>query len=553
MIVPALVIAALAGPHAPPQVPLASEGPLEITNLSVTPESPKRFEPVEITFELSGTWTNPFRPSELDVTATVVGARNTYAIVHAFLYQPFERSLNGREEVLTPSGPLVWKVRFAPWNTGSYGVFVRAADTLSKTEHPKIGIKVSGSESPDFVNVPKDSSHFRIGENPFFPVGPSLSYAGLRGTFEIEERLAALAKAGVNFCHLRLSPENLGLEWSPRLPGYRGLGQYNLQNAWKLDFVIEAARRHGIYILLALGVTGELSDTSGAEGGGWAANPYSRANGGPCVRPEEFWTSLKARILYKRRLRYLISRIGHHPNVLGFELWHSQEAPDYWVTEMANEIYGLHAFGLPVGTTFSDEKIWSLKRVGFATVRSSLAGTPAGTASLIANDIRTAREETEKPILVILDSSPQDAAGARSALYSAMLGGAAGGAILPEPGPNAKWRAEDVYPAFAEFSGRFKWAKRRFETRTVIAGGLVRGWGMADRFGGAVYLTAVDGPAEAGTATTTGVRDGTYSYEWIYPATGDTAAEGEARTDRGELTLPYPAFESDLAAEIRRK
>ena len=62
--------------------------------------------------------------------------------------------------------------------------------------------------------------------------------------------------------------------------------------------------------MLCLGTYGEFTTGGFFNEGQWKNNPYNAANGGPCARPEDFWTDAMARRFYRMRLRYLAARYG---------------------------------------------------------------------------------------------------------------------------------------------------------------------------------------------------------------------------------------------------
>jgi len=45
----------------------------------------------------------------------------------------------------------------------------------------------------------------------------------------------------------------------------------------------------------------------------WKTNAYNQINGGPCEKPNDFFTNARARTIYQKRLRYLIGRYGYSP------------------------------------------------------------------------------------------------------------------------------------------------------------------------------------------------------------------------------------------------
>ena len=89
---------------------------------------------------------------------------------------------------------------------------------------------------------------------------------------------------------------------------------------------------------LSIGTYGELKDGGFFNEGSWVSNPYNARNGGPCASPDDFWTDERARTLYKQRLRYILARWGHSPQVFAWEFWNEVQptpAVEAWTSEMA--------------------------------------------------------------------------------------------------------------------------------------------------------------------------------------------------------------------------
>jgi len=53
----------------------------------------------------------------------------------------------------------------------------------------------------------------------------------------------------------------------------------------------------------------------------WKTNPYNELNGGPCAKPNDFFTNAKARAIYQKRLRYFVARYGYSPHLLAWQFF----------------------------------------------------------------------------------------------------------------------------------------------------------------------------------------------------------------------------------------
>jgi len=168
-----------------------------------------------------------------------------------------------------------------------------------------------------------------------------MCWGGRRGSFDYDDWLTPLAKAGGNWIRIWMSSWNCALEWSREARGdwrtgqYKGVGFHSLDNAWKLDTILDLAETNGVAVMLCLGTYGEFNTGGYFNEGQWKANPYNATNGGPCLMAADFWTDSAARKLYQQRLRYVTARYGSRTCIQSWEFWNEANAPAAWVGEMA--------------------------------------------------------------------------------------------------------------------------------------------------------------------------------------------------------------------------
>jgi hypothetical protein len=108
--------------------------------------------------------------------------------------------------------------------------------------------------------------------------------------------------------------------------GQHGLGQYSLQNAWRIDQLLQKADQLGLHLQLLLyphgpfqprelAPWGQLPDTQ------WRENPYNVVNGGPVTVAGGFLKSPEARSGARNYLRYVAARFGAYSSLQGWDLW----------------------------------------------------------------------------------------------------------------------------------------------------------------------------------------------------------------------------------------
>jgi hypothetical protein len=307
--------------------------PNRILNYEVSSERVGRYEEFEITFELSRFYPDPYDPARIEILGEFTAPGGARVTVPGFYYQGYERSLDRSMERLVPVGPPKWKVRYAPRQEGEYEyrLIIRDGDTLETAPERFMCV---ASEAPGFARVSSDTRYFEFDDGEFFyPVGHNIpatfnvkaaemlgvAVNKFEGTFAYDRYLDGMASAGENFGRIWLGSWSFGLEWSHSYhPAYEGLGRYNQENAWRLDYVVDKAEDLGVYLQVALTTFGHWSIVE--KEGDWPASPYSKVNGGPLNKPWEFWSDEPSQEMYQRMVRYVMARWGYSRGIASWEM-----------------------------------------------------------------------------------------------------------------------------------------------------------------------------------------------------------------------------------------
>ncbi|WP_165251223.1 DUF5060 domain-containing protein [Paludisphaera soli] len=369
---------ALAKAAAPAAAPAGKDDrPLAIVDPRLDRDRVDVFATVALDADVHARYENPFDPDQVAVDAEVRSPDGRKVSVPGYYHVPFRVETKGRAEILTVDGAPGFRVRYAPTVAGKHEVVLKVRDATGDVRSAPLTFVAEASKSPGFVRVAKEapgyfafddgSSYFAIGENVCWANGRS-PLASFKAWFE------SLGKAGGNWARLWLAFNEKGLEWSPSptpKPGtgsYQGLGRYAMDNAWRLDEVLRIAEANGIRLMYCIGTYGEFKDGGFFNEGSWVSNPYNARNGGPCARPEDFWTDAAARKLYKQRLRYLVARWGHSPFVFAWEFWNEVEpGPGVaaWTSEMAAYLKSIDPNRRLVSTSYGSPPIWNDPNVDF--------------------------------------------------------------------------------------------------------------------------------------------------------------------------------------------
>lgn len=336
------------------------EGEPRITRIQSDPGQVPVFERFELSFLLDRDFRNPFDTEEIDIQATFIAPAGIRKTIPAFYFQDYDRHEvkqfcrehreNELFETLTPKGTAHWKVRFTPTVPGNYQYFLTVNGRRAWPAEGEAAFTAAPSNTPGFVRVAKDRQYFEHSTGQFYyPIGHNLrsptdnrndeAYKGRftqewhRGTFLFDDYFKKMKENDCNWARVWQCSWWMGLEWTRAWPGFHGIGRYNMESAWRLDYLLEQARKNGIYLQVDTTNHGQYSLKIDTE---WERNPYNVKNPedrGPLLRPREFFTTDTARELYTRRARYTAGRWGYSPNVFSWVLMTECEfTDDYFLT-----------------------------------------------------------------------------------------------------------------------------------------------------------------------------------------------------------------------------
>ncbi|MFN4180059.1 MAG: DUF5060 domain-containing protein, partial [Armatimonadota bacterium] len=393
-------------------VVLQKDKPLRLNSVKPSAKSLRRYETLEVKIDLDATYDNPFDPQQISVEAEIVSPSGKQLKVPGFFTQDFERvASQGTREILRKVGEPYFAVRFTPTEVGTYRyrVVVTGHETSDAGKKKRqilsqwFMLRVSPNpQAKGFVRRSK-FWHLQFDDGtPFVPVGLNVCWSG-NDLSAYEKWFSAMSQNGANFARIWLVRWNMGLEWTPGDGSgmYFGLGKYALDNAWRIDELIRIAERNGIYLMLCLGYHGELADRQLYFGEqAWDKNPYNRKNGGPCDKPSDFWTNPEARRFYKQRLRYIVTRYAHSPNVLAFEFWNEVHAPANWIREMSQFLRSIDIYGHLLTTTYGDDAVWQLPEMDFSQTHWYGDGSQRDCVTTIVNIHRYHLQRYKKPFLL---------------------------------------------------------------------------------------------------------------------------------------------------------
>lgn len=442
---------------------------------SLTPlHPPQLWERAEFHIEHAPAVANNFDPDQIRIDAVFTSPSGRTLTVPAFWSQDYKRQLVNGEESITAIGEPGWRLRFTPMEPGAHKItLLIGLEGRAAVEAATQSFTVPDQPSSNrhgWVRVAEDRRYFETSDGRALRlIGENVCWPERRGTFNYEEWFEAMRRSGQNFARLWISPWWASIEQSANT-----LTRYRLDSAAQLDRIFEIAEEKGIYLLLCLDFHGMFQLDNPHWGGSanyWKRNPYQKENGGPCINPNDFFTDPTARVLYQKRLRYLIARYGASTRLLAWQFFneidgayapqHLLQAADVaaWHRDMAQWLRQHDPYGHLITTSLtggSDRpEIWSLKELDFSVYHSYGDPAPAKKLSTLSDDFF---HRYGKPVLIGeygVDwrgwgrATDPHMRAQRQSLWGAALGGSVGAALT--------WWWEEihhdnVYPIYAALS-----------------------------------------------------------------------------------------------------
>jgi len=327
------LIAALSMPslaNADVVAPLASTGPLVMGHITLNSPRVAQYGKLEATFSLGGTWNNPFDPHQVAVDTVFHTPSGKVIRLPGFFYQGYERSLNGKREVLATVGAPVWKVRFAPPEPGEYRWEITVKNQGKVIHRQGPAFEAVSVNAPGFVRRAPQPGYFETDNGKtWFGIGENVCWSGAGGTYDYDRWYRQLWLHGANYSRLWTEPfDSFTLEqYDPGRPD-AGIGKYKQDDAWRLDYVTNLAERYGIRQMFTLDSYNVLRHVGASPD--WNQNAYAKEHGGPITEPSQYFTDPVARKYYERRLRYVIARWSYSTSILCWEFWNEVNGTDQY-------------------------------------------------------------------------------------------------------------------------------------------------------------------------------------------------------------------------------
>ena len=588
----------------------------EIVTLSPLPEAVPEFTTVELVVAFRASYRDPFDLSDIRVGMRVntpsgkalnatgffaglyrarsgvfqkdetAAPRPVWGPFEPFKAEPAEEAATAKNDKATddtgkdvtgstlPQDVLpAWIVRFTPRETGRYTLQLYIRNRAGETrvgEHAlvvaseQLDEELPGRQGGNVRVCRRDPRHFELQNGkPFFLIGQNVCW-----TNDWDAYLDKMKAYGANTCRIWLCPWGLNLE--PQMKP----GAFDLDEAKRIDALMAKAEATGVRIIFCLTFHGMTGDE-------WYRSPYNQDNGGPCARPEEFFTDRQAKRQFKRLLSYAAARWGASPALLSWELFNEinlarfddPEDAGAWVREMAGYLKGVDVHRHLVTVSISHPgflpDLWGDPRIDFVSVH----GYGPDVGALVTRSLKPYLP-LRKPVLLgefgggwkaSHDIPDKNGARLQAALWHT--------ACSPACGLALPWwwdtyiEARGLYPVLAAASRFVSGEDRRGRFQEQVRKRLGDGaevWGVMDVNGARLYVHNPEWTrrpdsrgsrllAKATPLKVHGLMDGEYRIEFWDAQTGKAFAAIEDTASDSVLTVELPKHASEFGVKIERK
>ena len=350
--------------YSPIVTPYQSREPLNAKAITCHQSEVKQYEPIEFDIDLRATYDNPFDPSDVSVQVDVRDPEGKSLAVPGYFDMVCERSLKDGKEVVVTKKPGKWKAKVSFQKLGTYKVSAIVKDRSGSSLTDVAVVNVKEPIRSGFAKISDtDKRYFETSDGKsFYPLGANVCWGGDGGTFNFDKWIPQYAAQGCNFFRLWLSPHwtTFGIEQPGQSKDGKGLGQYSLENLWRLDYVLKLARKYDMKVKLCIDSYNMLRDKDAYPN--WEDGVFNIANGGVLHSPTEFWQSPVMDRFYVQKLKYLVARYAGDPTVFAWEFWNeidiSRDMPvdlaKDWHQRMGKELRKMDPYNHLVTTSFGN-------------------------------------------------------------------------------------------------------------------------------------------------------------------------------------------------------
>jgi hypothetical protein len=266
-----------------------------------------KYAKIELIVGLTGTYTNPYDPDQIDLSATFTAPSGAKWKINGFY-------------TVDASNAGQWKIRFAPDEIGAWSYTVQAVDPTGTVQGTAGTFTCTASTNHGWLRVASNNRYLRLDDGiSFYGVGPCYPY---NVTFP-------------GFHQLQGYGCNTFVYWNGTNDGYgliesvaSGIGKYDQPKCRRVDSLLDSSEALGLKMLFVVWPHDYLGQSLVP---GWPAQwsdhtPYATIG----IQAANFYSDSTAWKYEQKMYRYIIARYSYHQSLGGWQTIDEIEGTDGW-------------------------------------------------------------------------------------------------------------------------------------------------------------------------------------------------------------------------------
>ncbi len=489
-------------------------------------ESVGRYDKLELTVALGGSYANPFDPDQIDLSAQFTSPSGKPWKVNGF----FDGSK--------------WKIRFAANETGAWTYLVTAKDASGSGQGSPGAFVCAGSPSHGWVRVAPNRRYLRYDDGTsFYGIGSCHAWGVSANSLDQMRDLGFNTYVYWNGTYDGNGGGNL-IESNAS-----GLGRYDQGKCARIDNLLEMSEARNLTMILVILPHDYASENMGGWPSAWQSNPYKGI-----VSCGQYYSSASSWAYQQKQYRYIIARWGYSRGLSAWQTvdeisgtcgWKADQAgAEAWTGKIGAFFQANDPFRHP--TTASHGDYWDVGNKANDFSNTEVYGNYA-TANIAAT-IQKLWNGYAKPAIMGETGADNDGPTAHRKIWAGL---AAGIAITPLLWQfNQGWNAaiSSQYAPFVKFTAGIDFAALTSPAQAKVTVPGAIGYAIASD---QVAFGWITGDISGKMAAMGGLADGNASVQWYDCSTGNLLASTPAVISGGNLSVAVPSTaQTDLAFKI---
>ena len=494
-----------------------------ITSVTKSPDPVGKYVKFELTVALGATYTNPYDPTQIDLSAQFTSPTNNVWKVNGFY--------NGSQ----------WKIRFAANEIGNWSYVVTATDAGSTAQSPAGTFSCTASTNHGWVKVASNKRYLMCDDGTsWYGIGPCYPWS--------------VASSGLD--QLQTMGCNAWVYWNGTYDnGYQliestssGIGKYDQSKCTRIDSLIKWSETRGLTMILVVWPHDYLCQSVSGWPQAWSSNPY-----GSIVSCANFYSDANAWTYQTKQYRYIIARWGYSTGlsswqtvdeISGTDGWSNQTAANAWAAKIAAYFQTNDPFKHP--TNGSHGNYWPAGNQAHDIANTEIYGTLTG--SNAATTMQQLWQNNVKPCMMGETGSTTSVTDFHNMLWGGFAGGAS---ITPNWWSyNQSWNSSfsSHYSAFEKFIAGINFAGLISPVLATVTVSGASAWGVTSS---QVTFGWITGTISGKSFSVTGLANGSYNLEWWDCTAGTILSTSAVSVTTGSLTAAVPATsQTDMAFKL---